>query len=302
MVRSVTALASEMTPKLFQLLPPSIEYCQRPCAATTDWPRTATPANWFWPGLPASAALLKLPPYIAAILAPPGEVASSRTGDRLAAPLATGASLTGVTVMPPAAVALLNAVAPPLTLVLAVLPATPLVWSQARNVRPVVTVPFQLALGTKRTRVVATSPANNRALATVGVPKATHAPPPLVEYCQVPLVLSTATTAMPPAAPLSASPIWPAIRLATVTPGLSVGSSARLARLFAPESVGALLIVLARYADENSEVLPLASVAVALIQLPGEAAMLNGALVKLALPLTPAVVAAALPSQVLPSP
>ena len=62
-----------------------------------------------------------------------------------------GASLTAVTVMPAVAVALENALLPPLVLVLAVLPAVPLVWSQARKVMPGLTVPFQLAFGTKRT-------------------------------------------------------------------------------------------------------------------------------------------------------
>jgi hypothetical protein len=49
------------------------------------------------------------------------------------------------------AVALENALLPPFVPVLAVPPAVPLVWSQARKVMPGATVPFQLALGTKRT-------------------------------------------------------------------------------------------------------------------------------------------------------
>ena len=64
---------------------------------------------------------------------------------------APGASLTALTVMLREAVALENALVPPLLLVSAVLPAVPLVWSQARKVMPGATVPFQLALGTKRT-------------------------------------------------------------------------------------------------------------------------------------------------------
>jgi uncharacterized metal-binding protein len=63
----------------------------------------------------------------------------------------TGASLTGLTVIDELAVALENAVVPPLTVVFAVAPAAPLLWSQARKVMPAATDPFQLALGTKRT-------------------------------------------------------------------------------------------------------------------------------------------------------
>ena len=49
------------------------------------------------------------------------------------------------------AVAVENALVPPLVVVSAVLPAVPLVWSQARKVRPLLTVPLKLAFGTKRT-------------------------------------------------------------------------------------------------------------------------------------------------------
>jgi hypothetical protein len=49
------------------------------------------------------------------------------------------------------AVAVEYAVVPPLVVVSAVLPAVPVVWSHARKVMPLLTVPFQLALGTKRT-------------------------------------------------------------------------------------------------------------------------------------------------------
>ena len=300
-MRSATALVSEIRPKSFQMPPPLVENCQRPGAASTEWPRTATPASWFWPGLPASAASLKLPAYSAATVAPPGDAASSSAAARLAAPLAMGASLTAVTVMPAAAVALLNALVPPLVEVSAVLPAMPLVASQARKVMPLPTLPFQSALGTKRTYVLEGSAASSLAMLAVGVPKAVQVERPLVEYCQLPLLLSTAMTAMPLLAPASASLTLPAIRLATLTPWLELGSSARFARLFAPDSTGALLTTVASSAAENSEVLPLLSVAVALIQYPGEAAMLKAALVKLTLPLV-AVVTDMLPSQVLPSP
>ena len=62
-----------------------------------------------------------------------------------------GASLTELTVIAALAVALEKALPPPLLEVSAVVPAEPVVWSQARKVIPLATVPFQLALGTKRT-------------------------------------------------------------------------------------------------------------------------------------------------------
>jgi hypothetical protein len=96
----------------------------------------------------------------------------------------TGASLTGLMAMLAVAVAVLNAVIPPLLVVSAVPPAEPLVWSHARNVMPL-TVPLKSALGTKRTRVLA-SAASRRALAAVGLPNGDQLEPPLVEYCHVP--------------------------------------------------------------------------------------------------------------------
>ena len=95
----------------------------------------------------------------------------------------TGASLTAVTVMLLLAVALLNAVEPPLLVVSAVRPAVPVVWSHARKLRPFVTVPFQLAFGTKRNIGVAVGgqqPRRDRARAAEGVPgeAAVGAPPP----------------------------------------------------------------------------------------------------------------------------
>ena len=55
------------------------------------------------------------------------------------------------TVMPEWAVAVLKAVVPPFDVVLAVPPAVPLVWSQARKVMPVATVPLKSAAGSNRT-------------------------------------------------------------------------------------------------------------------------------------------------------
>ena len=153
-----------------------------------------------------------------------------------------GASFTDTTVMPALAMAVENAVAPPLVLVLAVAPAVPLLMSQARNVIPVATVALKLAFGTNRTELNA-SAASSRAVAAPGVPNALHAPPPLVVYCQAPLLLSTAVTAMPEAAPASASATCPAISADTSVPLLlpEATSSLMLLRLFAPESTGASL-------------------------------------------------------------
>jgi hypothetical protein len=57
----------------------------------------------------------------------------------------------------------------------AVAPATPVVRSQARNVSPLARVPFQLAAGTKRTRVLA-SAANSFAVVASGLPKPVRCP------------------------------------------------------------------------------------------------------------------------------
>src|SRR6478609_2364432 len=102
---------------------------------------------------------------------------------------------------------------------------------------PLLTVPFQLALGTNLTLVLA-SAAKSRAVLTVGLPKAVQFVPPLVVYCHVPLVLSTAVTAIPSTA-LSGSLAFPEISAETSVPLLVVGSSLIVVRLFAPERVGA---------------------------------------------------------------
>ena len=152
----------------------------------------------------------------------------------------SGASLTAVTVMPALAVAVENALVAPLVVVSAVAPALPLVWSQARKVIPPARAPFQLASGTKRTEVLA-SAASRIAFTAVGAANAFHAPPLLVVYCQVPLLLFTVVTAMPAAAALSASVTWPAISADTRVPLSLAGSSLMLFRLFAPASTGASL-------------------------------------------------------------
>src|SRR6476660_8110256 len=120
---------------------------------------------------------------------------------------------------------------------------------------PLLTVPFQLALGTNRMYVLA-SAASNRALEVLGLPNAVQAPPPLVEYCHVPFVLTTAVTAMPDNAPGSLSVTLPAISAETSVPGLLEGSSLVAVKLLAPDRTGAALITVAVNAAENSEVLP----------------------------------------------
>ena len=82
---------------------------------------------------------------------------------------------------------------------------------------PLVKVPFQLAFGTNRTYVLA-SLANSRLASAEGDPKLDQFEPPFVEYCQVPLLLSTAVTAMPVSASGSASVISPVIRVETRIP------------------------------------------------------------------------------------
>ena len=135
--------------------------------------------------------------------------------------LNVGASLTAVTLMAIVSVAALKAEVPPLLLASATLPAVPLVLSQARKVS--VALPLQSVAGTKRTLYVVSS---RRAVVSDGVPKATHEAPPLMLYCQVPLLLSTAVTAM---ASTSTSPsaMAPAgMRLAMVSPtALAVSST-----------------------------------------------------------------------------
>ena len=176
-----------------------------------------------------------------------------------------GASLTALTVMPALAVALLNAVLAPFALTFIVPEATPSVRSQARKVRPEATLPLQLALGTKRTSVPA-SLVRSRAVVEDGDPKLDQLLPPLMEYCQLPLVLTTATTAIPVWAPASASVIWPPISDDTNCPGLLAGSSLIAGRFADPESTGALLLT-TMFAP-NSDVLLAASVAVAVILSP----------------------------------
>src|SRR4051794_17901327 len=105
-----------------------------------------------------------------------------------------GGSFTASTAIDETAVALLNAVVPPLTVVSADAPALPVVRSQARNVSPAA-VPKKFPAGINRTRVVP-SAARSRALFAAGDPKLIQLVPSVVN-CHVPLLLSTSITAMP---------------------------------------------------------------------------------------------------------
>src|SRR5262249_23676310 len=149
-----------------------------------------------------------------------------------------GASLTLLTVRLELAVAELKAVVPPFVVVLAVPPLAPLLWSQARNVIPVATVPFQLAAGKNRTRVLA-SAASSRADAVEGVPNASHVEPPLIVYCHDPCVLSAAVTAIPDRAPKSESVTSPATSADTSVPEFVTSSSLIVVTLFEPDRTGA---------------------------------------------------------------
>ena len=109
-----------------------------------------------------------------------------------ATPGMPGASLTAVTVIDAVSVAVLKAVVPPFVLTSTLVPALPLVWSQARNVT--LAESAFCASGTKRSLSVARS---SRADVSETVPTANQLLPPLVEYCQVPLPLVRPVTAMP---------------------------------------------------------------------------------------------------------
>src|SRR6185503_34273 len=75
-------------------------------------------------------------------------------------PMVVGLSLTALTVIEAVSVAVEKAVVVPLTVVSAVFPLVPLVWSQALNVMPGSTVPLKFRLGRKRTRVLAFAASN----------------------------------------------------------------------------------------------------------------------------------------------
>src|SRR5687768_15978521 len=99
-------------------------------------------------------------------------------------PVNTGRSLTGVTTALAERDAVLKAVASPVAAMGTTVPAVPVVRSHAWKVI-VLLVPAKLALGRKRTRVVA-SALSSSALPVAGVVSASQVVP-FREYCQVPL-------------------------------------------------------------------------------------------------------------------
>src|SRR5213075_537115 len=116
-------------------------YCHVPFPA---WPVIAIPFD----ALVSTSAQLALVRIELAVV--PLEVVSSFVPDKVTVvPLViVGASLTLVTVMLDVAVAVLNAVVPPLVVVSTFVPCVPEVWSQAQNVT-LAAVPF-CPSGTKR--------------------------------------------------------------------------------------------------------------------------------------------------------
>ena len=152
----------------------------------------------------------------------------------------SGASLTAVTLMRAVSVAALNAVLPPFVEASSLLPAAPVLWSQARKVR-LPAVPF-CPSGTNRNRSLARS---SSALLSDTAPTPAQLVAPSMEYCQVPPEVPL--TAMPSSAPLSTSVMRspPALAMidATVLPALLIWSSSRVVSSIAPllSSTGASL-------------------------------------------------------------
>ena len=124
-------------PTANQLVPPLLEYCHTPCVpALAVLPTTAMP-----PKLAPASMSANCPLKIVLIDCPAGLAVSSLTA--ASAPLpSVGASLTALTLASITSVALLNAVVPPLLAVLTLVPAVPLVWSQARSVSAAVLLPL----------------------------------------------------------------------------------------------------------------------------------------------------------------
>ena len=89
---------------------------------------------------------------------------------------------------------------------------------------PLLTLPFQSASGEKRTSVSASS-ASSLAEAADTAPKGVQLLPPSIVNSQVPLVSSTAVTAIPPDAPASGSVMSPEISVETRVPVLLTISS-----------------------------------------------------------------------------
>src|SRR5260370_696262 len=186
-------LLTEPTP--VQVVPASVEYCHVPVLLlrlVTAIPLTA----------PLSTSVT-FPEINVETRSPPLAVWSSVMVAKLLAPDRTGASLTLLTVMFDVAVAVLKAVVPPLVVVSTCVPAVPLVWSQAQNVTLPV-VPFWPS-GTNRSLSVERK---SKADELLTAPTPVQVVPASVEYCHVPVLLTSPVTAMPLTAPLSTSLTW----------------------------------------------------------------------------------------------
>ena len=93
--------------------------------------------------------------------------------------VAVGASLTGLTTTLMVSVSILKAVVPPFVLTSTFVPDVPKVWSQARNVKPLVMFPLKSAVGANNTRVLVLS-AKSKALVSDTTPTGVLVVPPLV--------------------------------------------------------------------------------------------------------------------------
>ena len=103
------------------------------------------------PAVTVSALSPKRAPSKLDKLAPAGVLASSLTANKLALPLATGASLTAVMLVAKLAVALEYAVVPPWLLTLMLLALTrPVALLSTKRAVSAPVVPLKLAAGTKR--------------------------------------------------------------------------------------------------------------------------------------------------------
>ena len=143
-----------------------------------------------------SISVMELSTTMDATMLPVGLISSSVTAVSAGAWLLsnTGASFSAVMLMDAVSVTVLKAAFVPLLVVSAVAPVVPLLSSQARKV--IVALAIESPLGTYRMLSVKFS---RRAAAAVGEPKAIQPLPVL--YCQVPLVLSVAMTAIDSTAP-----------------------------------------------------------------------------------------------------
>src|SRR5258706_183827 len=140
------------------------------------------------PPLTWSAASEKLPPNSELTVAPAGLAVSSAIAARVAAPDATGASLTAVTVSDRATTPEEMWVVPPVAPVRS--RATPLVMLWPLSIRLALRPgagPLKLLAGTKRSRSAALRPTAAVALAPV---RSIQLAPLLAEYCQTPLAAS----------------------------------------------------------------------------------------------------------------